>query len=491
MKHQDEFISKHYDSDLAVASDSANTTVGGNYQKWKLEIENISQRYVNGNIPPVGNIMGEIIYALKHVKRADFPIHLDPETSSFIQVAQHGKIRQYLADNTIIKNIRYARFMELHACPVDFRNLTPESVLKHFDYRIEVEKATAHALAHEKKAIVMFLRAYGLKKEELDLWAQVLKTPPVIISDDVDFVYPQDVHKFYIYEEYSKKRNYNLRVYENKLFQHIAFLGFNFGMRCPSEIISITTDMVKINKDGTGHIEIIEKKKRGKRRKLIPYSKKILSSKAYKTPKNYKDNWRHKVANGHSGDAFFLQPDGKPITEKYVRDHLSASGKKITKNPKFKPYNMRHTFATYYYQHTKDLKRTSKKLGHTKTNNTDKYVAIAEDLEEQFKGKNLFNIALKPHNNIVGGKQCKQQVTLSYPQKQGATQSDYKEKQSMGLAEPLPSFRRENFGLPIKIGINSKYGSNLLNLFFSFFEQFKLFIFPDSTMLLVDRRQIL
>ena len=264
MKHQDDYLNNHCDSD----STALEGAVGGNYQKWKLEIENISQRYVKGNIPPIGNIMGEIVYALKHVKGADFPIFLDPETSSFIQVAQHGKIRQYLADNTIIKNIRYARFMELHACPVDFRNLTPESVLKHFDYRIEVENATAHALAHEKKVIVMFLRAYGLKKEELDLWAPVLKTPPVAVSDDVDFVYPQDVHNFYIYEGYSKRCNYKLRVYENKLFQHIAFLGFNFGMRCPSEIVTITTNMIKINRDGTGHIEIIEKKKRGKERKL-------------------------------------------------------------------------------------------------------------------------------------------------------------------------------------------------------------------------------
>ena len=167
---------------------------------------------------------------------------------------------------------------------------------------------------------------------------------------------------------------------------------------------------------------------------MIPYTKKVLSSKAYKTPKNYRDNWRYKVVTKDSGDAFFLQPNGKPLTEKYVRDHLSPSGKKITGNPRFKPYNMRHTFATYLYQHTKNLKKVSKKLGHTKTVNTDKYVDVAEDLEEQYDGKNLFNIALKPHNlNAVGGKQNKQ-VTLSYPPKRGATQSNYSEKKVMGLS---------------------------------------------------------
>ena len=413
---------------------------GGGQKKWNTLKPVRSESVKRPKIPLVGDIMRELADALKHINRTNFPIFLDPQTSSFIQVAQHGKIRQYLAENTIIKNIRYARFMELHPCPIDFRNLTPESVLKHFDYRIELENATAHALAHEKKTIMMFLRAYGLKKEDLELWAQVLRTPPVIINDKIDFVYPQDVHNFYIFDGYSNKRNYALRVYENKLFQHIAFLGFNFGMRCPSEIVTLTLDDVKINKDGTGHITIHEKKKRGKERDIIPYSKKILSSNRYKTPKNYRDNWRHKVANKESGNAFFLQWNGKPITEKYVRDHLSPSGKKITGNPKFKPYNMRHTFATYYYQLTKNIKKVSKKLGHTKTANTDKYVDVAEDLEEQFNGKNLFNIALKPHNIIVGGKQ-KKQVTLNYTQNKPANESNFSEKKVMGLAgfEPATS----------------------------------------------------
>lgn len=472
MKHQDDYLRNQCDSDFAVLDD----TVGGNHQKWKLEIEFLSKKYVNGNIPPLGNIMGELTYALKHIKRTDFPIFIDPQTSSFIQVAQHGKIRQYLADSTIIKNMRYARFMELHSCPIDFRNLSFEQVLKHFDYRIEVENASANALAHEKKAIMMFLRAYGLKPEELELWAKVLKIPPVVINDKIDFVYPKDVHKFYIYEGYSDKKNYNIRVYENKLFQHIAFLGFNFGMRCPSEIITLTLDDIKINKDGHGHITIHEMKKRGKERNIIPYSKKILSSKAYKTPKNYLDNWRWKVVNDSSGDALFLQWNGKPISDKYVREHLSSSGKKITGNPNFTPYSMRHTFATFLYQQTKNIKKVAKKLGHTKTNCTDKYVDVAEDLEQQYEGKNLFNIALKPHNS-VGGKQNKKQVTLSYPPKKASTQSNYKEKLTVGPAGFKPSQQIKTLWVINKNELNSKFSAFSLKHFFSsFFEQFILLV---------------
>jgi site-specific recombinase XerD len=305
--------------------------------------------------------------------------------------------------------------MEKHAQPIDFRNLTPEMFIKHMDYRIEYENASAHALAHKKKAIIMFLRAFGQYSEE---WKILCKTPPVEINEDtIEIPFPNEVNQLY-------KAKYSNNRYENGLFQSIVFIGFNFGMRPPSEIVNLNIGDIKINSDGTGYIKITEKKKRNKTRIIIPYNKKILSSKAYKTPKNYRDNWRYKVVTRESGDAFFLQPDGRPITENYVRAHLSPNGKIITKNPKFKPYNMRHTFATYYYQLTKNLKKVSKKLGHTKTVNTDKYVDVAEDLEEQFNGKNLFNIALKPHNIIaVGGKQNKQ-VTLSYPQKRGSTQSD-------------------------------------------------------------------
>ena len=408
-------------------------------EKQKCDTLEKKGQTIEPNIPT--GIMGEIIYALKDIKRTDFPIFLNPLTASFIQVAQHAKIRQYLSDSTIIKNIRYARFMELHPCPVDFRNLTPVQVLKHFDYRIEIEQASAFALAHEKKTIMMFLRAYGLKQEEMELWSQVLKTPPVVIDDKIDFVYPEAVHRFYTYDGYSTKQNYDIRTYENRLFQHIAFLGFNFGMRCPSEIVTLKLDDFTINKDGTGHIDIHEMKKRGKIRTIIPYSKNVLSSNRYKTPKNYLDFWRPKVANSESEDFFFLQPDGKPITEKYVRDHLSVAGKKITGNPHFTPYSMRHTFATFLYQYTKNIKKVSKKLGHTKTSNTDKYVDVAEDLEEQFNGKNLFNIALKPHlTRSVGGMRDKQ-VTLNHPPKKALIQSVYSERVIMGSAgfEPATS----------------------------------------------------
>lgn len=387
---------------FSCSPNSKKELVGGINQEWNIiKIEDVSKNSVEQQDPQLdGEDMGVLAYELKNAKRTDFPIFLDPEEASFIDVGLHAKMRQYLSDSTIIKNLRYARFMERHPVPIDFRDISAEQFIRHMDYRIEIENASPHALAHEKKTIVMFLRAYGITD---NVWSTVCKTPPVVINDDVEIVFPSKVHQFFTCEDYSNRKNYNQRIYENKLFQHIAFIGFMYGMRPPSEIVTLNLDDVIINNDGSGYIRIHEMKKRGKRRKIIPFNKKVLSSPAYKTPKNYINNWRWKVANDESDDALFLQPNGKRITKKYVRSHLSFTGKKIA-GKQFKCYHMRHTYGTYLYNYTKNIKFVSNSLGHTKTSNTDKYVHISECMEHQLNG-NLFNMALKPHNfGYVGAK---------------------------------------------------------------------------------------
>ena len=119
--------------------------VGGNNQEWRQVLKKIGQNHVEC-LPHVGDIMRNLAYELKHIKRTEFPIFLDPKTASFMDVAVHAKIRQYLADSTIEKNLRYARFMENHPMPIDFRNLTPESFWRHVDYRLEMENPPATPL---------------------------------------------------------------------------------------------------------------------------------------------------------------------------------------------------------------------------------------------------------------------------------------------------------------------------------------------------------
>jgi integrase len=366
-------------------TNSQKELVGGINQEWKNIIKKISQKQVEHALH--GDIMRNLAYELKNIKRTEFPIFLDPKTASFVDVGIHAKIRQYLSDSTIEKNLRYARFMEKHPCPVDFRNLTAENFLRHIDYRLELENppATPNALKHEKKAILMFLRAYNLYSDQ---WKKLVKTPPVTDSEEnIEVPFPTVVNELY-HATYSKNK------YENILMQTIVFLGINFGMRPPSEICNLNLEDIILNKDGTGYIRIHEDKKRGKNRVIIPFNKTVLSSPVFKTPKNYTDNWRDKVANDKSGNALFLKPDGRRITGKYLRDHITPTGKKIA-GSYFHLYTMRHTCATYLYEYTKELEIVRRRLGHKKPSTTIKYVHIADSIKRQVGKRNLFNQALR------------------------------------------------------------------------------------------------
>jgi len=149
--------SKNNLNEIIDSSSTQNFECGGELKEWNFS-KQISQKI--GFLPNIGIIMEALSSKLKTINRTDVPIFLDPKTASFLDVAVHAKFRQYLSEGTIEKHLRYARFMELHPMPVDFRNLSPEMFLRHVDYRIEYENATPNALKHEKRAVMMFLRAF-------------------------------------------------------------------------------------------------------------------------------------------------------------------------------------------------------------------------------------------------------------------------------------------------------------------------------------------
>jgi site-specific recombinase XerD len=123
----------------------------------------------------------------------------------------------------------------------------------------------------------------------------------------------------------------------------------------------------------------------------------VLSSSVFRTLKNYRDTWRPMVENNNSGNALFLQPNGRRITGNYLRKYIAPVFKTVTKDSKAILYDMRQTFATYLYNRTKDIKKVAVSLGHTKTQNVDHYIFLSEQIENQVKGKrrNLFHQALR------------------------------------------------------------------------------------------------
>lgn len=372
--------------------------VGGLPQKWRKNLTYLSQSR-RTTLPQVGEIMEALKEQLRQIKIADVPLFLDPQKATFLDVAIHAKIRQYLHETTIEKHLRYARFMENHPCPINFRNLTPEMFLRHMDYRLYVEDppATPIALKHEKRALLMFLRAFKQFNED---WREYIKTPPVEENDDAIFVpLPSVVNQLY-HAQYSED------FYENILLQTIVFVGFNFGMRPPSELCNLNLDDVIIYEDGTGYIRFHEEKKHNKKRIYYPWDKVVLSSRIYRTPKNYIRTWRPLKETEDSSNALFLHPEGKRITGDYLRKKITPIFKAITKEPTAKLYTMRHTYGTYLYDQTKDVNLIAKRLGHKDLDNVHKYIHISNDIRKQTQNKrrNLFHQALRQHHFNVGGK---------------------------------------------------------------------------------------
>ena len=342
--------------------------------------------------PKDENLDGEMEqYNLEHITRLGTPITLRQGEATFDDVAIHGLLRQRLSETTVEKHLAYARFMEKHPCPVDFQHPTLENFIRHLDYREQLENATAHALKHERQAMNMFLRAYGLPK-----WEIRLPTPPK--SHKRILPLPDIVHKFFTYK-------YCKDPYKTKLFQYLFYHSFLIGWRAPSEILEMKTSDVHINKNGTGYIIVTEPKKRKSQRTVV-LPREIISDYRRKSFKNWIEKWRPKAENNQSGDHLYIQSNGKPFTKPYLGKLLRNYGKMVWS--KYQPYDMRHWCAIARLISTKektghyDVIPVKNWLGHDQIQTTMSYINYAEQYHEQAP-YDWLNRVLKFHPKKVGG----------------------------------------------------------------------------------------
>ncbi len=318
------------------------------------------------------------------------PIKLKPNTATFEKVAFHAERWQRLSKSSIDHRLRCARRMSGHLVyPINFNEPSYEQFIAYMDYRERLEGATAYALMNDLRAMQMFLRAYDIDQRT---WFYKLPVMPRHKKRKVPF--PETVHELF-------NHKYSKEPYENALYQYMMFHNFFIGWRVPSEPCEITINDIDIDNKGRGSIIITETKKRYSKRIILP-EKYVLSAPTYKSFKNWIDNWRPKVENQYSGDALYLQPNGKPFTVRYLGKKLSENGKKVW--PHYQPYVSRHWCAIALLIRTKletktwDTRRVQKYLGHEKSSTTDTYIEFAEEYYGQFP-KDWFLHALRKHSN--------------------------------------------------------------------------------------------
>jgi len=369
--------------------------VGGDAQReWDvLEERSSTQEQTLDNM---NGGMGDLEYELSNFKRLDCPITLNPYDSTDIDVAMHAKFRQRLSIGTIEKRLRYKRFMERHDAPVDFYPPNYENFIQHMDYR-ETTGATANALKHEKKTILMFAKAFGLEDQ-----FKKYQAPKSAENNNIMLPFPYTVREFFTHQYVP-----NHKSYINKLYQTMHFHNFMLGYRAPNELAHMKLDYVRIDNEGNGTISIYQQKRHGKIRIVVP-PKSVLSSSVHKSFKMWIDKHRPKVANQYSENYLYLQPSGKPFKTEHLGIKLRQTGQQIY--PEYHPYIARHWNAVAMLIESKintgkfDVYSVRNWMDHENIKTTMGYVRYAEQYYQAYK-HSWINHALKRHKNQNGGGQ--------------------------------------------------------------------------------------
>jgi len=359
-------------------------------------IQNVSKSVLNVNTLYLGEDLVEQYYVNlnNNVNRFNVPIRLNPSTATFEDVAIYAMKRgnPRLAPGTVMRNIRYARFMENHICSVDFRNPSYDNFIQHMDYREEFEKAGHGALKHEWNTVRMFLMAYGIPYGKGTTWNYSPPPAPGRVAKILPS--PEIVHKIVSYD-YTKDGKSD---YESALLGYTLLHNFMIGWRVPSEPFLMTIDNVRLD---TGMLIIVEGKKHFSTRPFFPGDT-LMFSRYRKSFRNWIDIWRPKVENQYSGNALYLQEDGKPIGKEQYRMFLSRAVKSIW--PEFQPNISRSWCATGLlireYLNTKhwnkDLVRDC--LGHDRERTTTGYVKDARQYIRKYDF-DWFKRVLKFHDD--------------------------------------------------------------------------------------------
>jgi len=379
--------------------------LGGGIQKKCDILEKVSQNHVEHLNFPDGKDMVKLAYDVKQLNRFNCPSHLNPQTATFEEIGIHAILRQRLKTSTIEKHLRYARFMETHTVPVDFRNPRYDNFIRHMDYREQIGQATPNALAHEWKAMQTFLKAYGMPFGEGTEWDY--KPPSAQRPRRRVLPLPGVINRFFNYD-------YAEDAYECALYQYLFFHSFLIGWRVPSEIITMKTTDVQLDTP-IPHIIITEPKKRNNTRALFNIETSLLTSRVHKSFKNWVDHWRPKVENQYSQDSLYLWPSGKPMTVRTLGHMLSVYGKKIW--PEFRPYDMRHWCAVARLIKTKvetknfDVFYVQKWLGHEQITTTNTYISQASNYYNVMP-VDWISLALKPSqiNANMAGKRDMEKI---------------------------------------------------------------------------------
>jgi integrase/recombinase XerD len=152
------------------------------------------------------------------------------------------------------------------------------------------------------------------------------------------------------------------------------------GLRC-AELCNLKLDDVDWR-----NAEIIIRKGKGGKDRIVPVERKVLSGINYPSLKNYIDNWRY-----DAGDCVFTTEKGK-LTPAYIRKRIKQIAKKAGV-AWIHPHSFRHFYATNILRSGARVTIVQELLGHSDIGTTARYLHTTEsDLRFTIHNMPIFDV---------------------------------------------------------------------------------------------------
>jgi len=152
------------------------------------------------------------------------------------------------------------------------------------------------------------------------------------------------------------------------------------GLRC-AELCNLKLDDIDWK-----NAEIMVKKGKGGKDRIVPVERKVLNGINYPSLKNYIQQWRFPI-----GDTLFTT-ENAPIKPVYIRKRIKDIAKKAGV-PWIHPHSFRHFYATNLLKSGARITIVQQLLGHAKLSSTERYLHTSEaDLRETIHNMPIYDV---------------------------------------------------------------------------------------------------
>ena len=230
-----------------------------------------------------------------------------------------------------------------------------------FLHKKNLTKKTISRRISSLRTFFKYLESHNYVEENPFLMITLPKTPQKLPH----FFYPKEMEE--IFASIDETDGLGIR---NRL---ILEMLYGSGLRV-AELCTLELGDLNVEK------RIMRVKGKGSKERLLPMTHQMVD-----VFKQYLQLGRKELLMISKSDTrkIFLNKNGKPLTERGVRDILNSIIKKTSQITKITPHMLRHTFATHLLNNGADIRSVQELLGHEALSTTQIYTHVSKEKLKQ------------------------------------------------------------------------------------------------------------